>query len=123
MSDSRPSRRRKRVRRAHGRIAPDEPSPRLRRIPVCDYATEADIEIIHEASVDVLGRLGIEFRDAVALDTWRRAGASIDGALVRIPEQLLMEQLAIAPETYVQHARNSQRSVTVGGDHMIFSPV
>jgi trimethylamine--corrinoid protein Co-methyltransferase len=48
----------------------------------------------------ILAETGIEFRDdPVALDHWRRAGAEVDGLLVKFPPGLLREVLQTAPRS------------------------
>ena len=96
--------------------------PVVRRIPDYEYFSEEGLERIHQASMTILEEVGIDFRDAIALDAWRKAGAKIVGERVHIDRGLLMEILAKAPSEFVQHARNPERSVTVGGRNTIFVP-
>lgn len=96
-----------------------------RLIPVYDLISEAGIELIHDASMRLLEERGIEFRDPVALESWRQAGAEVDKARskVRIGRDLLMSLVALAPADYVHHARNPERSVRIGGRSMGFAPI
>src|SRR5262245_14324501 len=96
--------------------------PVVRRILDYEYFTEDGLERIHQASMTILEEVGIDFRDAVALEAWRKAGAKVVGERVHIDRGLLMETLAHAPSEFVQHARNPERSVTVGGRNTIFVP-
>ena len=96
--------------------------PVVRRIPDYEYFTEEGLERIHQASMTILEEVGIDFRDAVAIAAWRKAGAKVVGERVHIDRGLLMETLAHAPSEFVQHARNPERSVTVGGRNTIFVP-
>ena len=97
--------------------------PFIREIPTYDIVGEDRFDAIHEASMRVLKEVGIEFRDPVALATWREAGADVDGERVRIPRELLMEKVALAPTTYKYCGRNPDRSVDIGGRSMGFAPV
>lgn len=94
-----------------------------RKIPVYEVLNEEGLELIHEASMKILEEVGIDFRDQVALASWREAGAEISGERVRIPRELLMELVANAPSEYTLHARNPERSVAVGHQHSIFVPM
>lgn len=96
-----------------------------RLIPVYDLISEAGVELIHESSMRLLEEQGIEFRDPIALGTWRQAGADVDMAQskVRIGRDLLMSLVARAPADYVHHARNPERSVRIGGRSMGFAPI
>jgi len=96
--------------------------PVVRRITDYEYFTEAGLERIHQASMTILEEVGIDFRDAIALDAWRKAGAKIVGERVHIDRGLMMEILSHAPSEFVQHARNPERNVTVGGRNTIFVP-
>ncbi|VAW12862.1 Trimethylamine methyltransferase family protein [hydrothermal vent metagenome] len=81
--------------------------------------------VLIEANADrVLEEIGIEFRgDAEALDMWKAAGAHIDGERVRFPKGLLAGLLKTVPPQFTQHARNPERSVTIGGKATVFAPV
>ncbi|MCL4675739.1 MAG: trimethylamine methyltransferase family protein, partial [Pararhodobacter sp.] len=95
----------------------------LNEIPVYDLVGEDRLDAIHKASMRILEDIGIEFRDALALDAWREAGADVRESRVRIPRALLMQKVALAPSTYALHSRNPQRRVEIGGPHMAFAPV
>ena len=78
-----------------------------------------------EANADqILQEIGIEFReDAEALEMWKSAGADVDGERVRFPNGLCRSLIASAPEVFIQHARNPDRSVQIGGNATVFAPV
>ncbi len=95
----------------------------VRNIPPYDVLSEENLLRIEAAADRVLAETGIEFRDdAVALDHWRRAGAEVQGVLVRFPPGLLREVLKSAPAEFTQHARNPAKSVQIGGRSVVFSP-
>ena len=72
----------------------------------------------------ILEEIGVDFRgDAEALALWHEAGAEIAGERVRIPRELAMAQLELAPARFTQHARNPARSVEVGGTSLVLAPV
>jgi trimethylamine--corrinoid protein Co-methyltransferase len=71
----------------------------------------------------ILAEIGIEFRDdAVALDLFRTAGAQVEGTRIRFEKGQIFELVRSAPASFIQHARNPLRSVTIGGDDTVFSP-
>ncbi len=94
-----------------------------RAIPFFDAVGPQAIAAIESHSFSILETIGIEFRDPLSLDTWRQAGADVSGQRVRIDRALILEQVAKAPERFIQHARNPARSVAVGGPDMLYSPV
>jgi trimethylamine--corrinoid protein Co-methyltransferase len=70
----------------------------------------------------VLEEIGIDFRDEEAIALWKQAGADVKGQRVRLPRELVMAKLSTIPETFVQHARNPERNVVIGGRHTVFAP-
>jgi trimethylamine--corrinoid protein Co-methyltransferase len=94
-----------------------------RNIPTYDIVGEEGLVRIEAAADRILAETGIEFRDdPVALDHWRRAGAKVDGLLVKFEPGLLREVLKTAPAEFTQHARNPANSVRIGGKSVVFSP-
>jgi trimethylamine--corrinoid protein Co-methyltransferase len=89
-------------------------------------------EILSEEAMDVLDRgwrrilteLGIEFLLPEAVEMFRAAGQTVeDGNRVRMDPDFVLEQVAKAPRTFDLQARNPERSVTIGGNNMVFSSV
>ncbi len=76
---------------------------------------------IHNAAMTILETTGIEFRDQTALADWKRAGADVDGARVRIGRDMLMELIATVPPDWSYAARNPDRSLRVGGRNSVFA--
>ena len=96
----------------------------VNRIPTYALLGPDAEEAIHEASMRILEEIGVDFRgDPEALALWREAGAEIAGERVRIPRELAMAQLALAPARFTQHARNPARSVEIGGPNLVLAPV
>ena len=119
--------------RAGGRTARHEsashPDPTLSRpyivrgLPPYDILSEENLLKVEATADRILAEIGIEFRDdPTALDHWRRAGARIDGLLVRFEPGMLREILKFAPAEFTQHARNPANSVRIGGKNVVFSP-
>jgi len=95
----------------------------LRNIPPYDILSEENLLRIEAAADRILAETGMEFRDdPVALDHWRRAGADVQGMLVKFPPGLLREVLKSAPAQFTQHARTPANSVQIGGRAVVFSP-
>ena len=95
-----------------------------RNIPNLDILTAEAIEIIEANAETVLEEIGVNFvENPEALELWRNAGASVDGERVRLPRGLARSLCKTAPSSYVQHARNPERSVTIGGNSLVLAPV
>jgi trimethylamine--corrinoid protein Co-methyltransferase len=94
-----------------------------RNIPTYDILSEENLLRIEAAADRILAETGIEFRDdPQALDHWKRAGAKVEGLLVRFEPGMLREILRDAPAEFTQHARNPANSVQIGGRNVVFSP-
>jgi len=93
----------------------------LKPVEVLDEEGLATIE----ANADrILQEVGIEFRgDPFALETLRNAGATVNGERVRFPGGMCRSIIqASAPRTFIQHARNPERSVVIGDPYTVFAP-
>jgi trimethylamine--corrinoid protein Co-methyltransferase len=112
----------RREQRSHGPAGLGRPYI-VRNIPTYDILSEENLVRIEETADRILAEVGIEFRgDPVALDHWKRAGARIEGQLVKFEPGLLREVLKTAPVSFTQHARNPANSVEIGGKSIVFSP-
>ena len=96
--------------------------PLVSNVPVYEVANTEGIEQIHELAMRIIETIGVDFRDAESLEIWKSTDAEIDGERVRIGRNTLMALIAQAPTEYVHHARNPERTVTVGGRSMVVSP-
>ncbi|MDO7736368.1 MAG: trimethylamine methyltransferase family protein [Planktomarina temperata] len=95
-----------------------------RNIPLYEFLDEATLEIIEYNAETVLEEIGVNFVDSPeALERWRSVGATIEGERVRIPRGLARELCKTAPSKFVQHARNPERNVEIGGKTLVTAPV
>ncbi len=95
-----------------------------RAIPEYGILDTEALEIIEANAETVLAEIGVAFTDnPPALQLWRDAGAEVVGDRVRMPRGLARRLCATAPSSFVQHARNPERNVTIGGKHTVLAPV
>ncbi len=95
-----------------------------RNIPNLEILHEEALEIIEANAETILQEVGVNFvENPEALKRWKDAGADVDGERVRIPKGLARQLCQTAPSSYVQHARNPERNVTVGGKGLVLAPV
>ena len=87
-----------------------------------ELLTKSQIEEIHESTLEIMERIGIDFRYQPALDILSQGGAKVDGCRVRFPRQLLEAQLRKAPSKFTLFARNPEHNLVVGGEHNIYVP-
>jgi trimethylamine--corrinoid protein Co-methyltransferase len=83
------------------------------------------VEAIHEASLRLLSETGVRFLSGEARERLQRAGADIDDAsqMVRFDPGMVVEKVALAPSEFSLRARNPERDLTFGGQHVVFSSV
>ena len=95
-----------------------------RNIPNLEILNEEALEIIEANAETILAEIGVNFvENPAALERWKSVGADVDGERVRLPKGLARELCKTAPSSYVQHARNPERSVVVGGRNLVLAPV
>ncbi|HLF02818.1 MAG TPA: trimethylamine methyltransferase family protein, partial [Anaerolineales bacterium] len=95
------------------------------RWPPLDVLSPDNLARIHNASMEILENTGIELLDAEALDIFAKAGAKVNVGAGRVwPDRgLVMEAVSRAPASFTLHARNPAKSLVIGGDYIVFSPV
>ena len=96
--------------------------PRILDRPTEPLASE-DVERVHDGAMRVLEEIGIEFLNEEALGLFREAGCTVDGQNVRMGRDFVMEMVAHAPEEFTIAPRNPDRTLTIGGDHLVFGNV
>jgi trimethylamine--corrinoid protein Co-methyltransferase len=95
-----------------------------RKINLYEVLDEEGLALIEKNADTVLEEVGIIFRDdEEALKLWKEAGADVQGERVHFPKGLCRSLLKTAPQQYIQHARNRERSVQIGGNATVFAPV
>jgi trimethylamine---corrinoid protein Co-methyltransferase len=92
----------------------------LPRFEILDEAALAELE---RGWRRIVSELGIEFLHEDALEYFRQAGQSVEGELVKFDPDWILEQVGKAPAEFTLQARNPERSVQIGGKHMVFSAV
>ncbi len=118
----RAGRRARRRDRVSGPAQPPYRSLRRHLAPV-DAVSADQLEAIHQAALQVLDRTGIDFLHPEAQRRWREAGASVDGARVRLEAALVEGLVSLAPASFTLHARNPAHDVVLGGDAVVFGSV
>ena len=81
--------------------------------------SKSDINRIHEASLTVLERTGIQLGNSEARDLFVEAGAQADGDRVLIPRGMVEDALAKACKSFVLAGRNPAHDMLMG-DHRVY---
>src|SRR5215471_1826888 len=93
-----------------------------RKIPYYEVLNEEGLSLIEHNADTVLEEIGIDIKgDEEVLKIFR--DADVQGDRVHFPRGMCRNLIQkTAPREYVQHARNSARSVTIGGKNTVFAP-
>src|SRR5256885_1726484 len=76
-----------------------------------------------DAGVERLAaEVGVQFDHPRALELFQAAGQSVEDSRVRFDPGFLRAQAALAPAEFRMRARNPDRDLAIGGEHMIFGP-
>ena len=93
------------------------------RLPLCEPMSPEEIERLDAASMDILEDVGVVFRDPIALDDWRKAGADVRGERVHLDRGLVRDLIRSIPSGFTYHARDPQKNLRLGGRHSVFVPM
>lgn len=121
---ARPARRGRGARKAVRETRDTAMLPALkRRLPLVEPMDMEQIERIDAASMHILENVGVVFRDPIALEDWRRAGAKVVGETVFLDRHMVRDLISTIPESFTYHARNPANDLPFGLDHSIFVPM
>jgi len=81
-----------------------------------------DFNKLHDATMEILTDIGIAFHEAEAIEIFKQSGVKTDGNIVYLEEQDVRHALDSAPSQFQINARNPEKSVTIGGDHLVIAP-
>jgi len=95
----------------------------INEMPRYEILDEAAIQELERGWRRIVSELGIEFLHPEALEYFEKAGQKVEGELVKFDPDWILEQVKKAPSTFMLQARNPERSVQIGGNHMVFSTV
>lgn len=84
--------------------------------------SEAEMSLIHNASMTILSKNGLNFTDDEALGIFKAHGFKVDGTQVFFTEQQVAAALETAPDRFKFHARSPEKSVWIGRDDYAFAP-
>lgn len=81
------------------------------------------VAAIHKGAMRILKSIGIRFLNDEALEILAGAGCKVDGQMVRMDEDFVMEMVGRAPATFDITPRNPDRRLPIGGKHILFGNV
>jgi len=87
-----------------------------------EYFSEQEVRRVHETCLRLLETVGVDFSFEPAIVVLKKAGCKVEGQRVFFPPKLVEAQVAKAPAQYTLQARNPEKSVVIGGEHIAFIP-
>jgi trimethylamine--corrinoid protein Co-methyltransferase len=93
--------------------------------PPMEIVSAEQVEAIHQASMQVLEEIGMNFLLPEAREMLRQAGAEVEsgGPRVRFDRAMVEEAVAKAPSLVHTRARNPENDLTFGANHINFGAV
>ncbi len=96
----------------------------INSMPRYEILSPDAVNVLDKGWRRIVSEIGVQFAKPAAVELFRRAGQVVDGDVVRLDPEFVLEQVAKAPREFdVQAARNPANSVHIGGDHMVFGGV
>src|SRR5690349_19280929 len=93
------------------------------KMPRYEILSADSIEVLERGWRRIVAEIGIQFAKPEAVELFAKAGQQVDGDVVKLDPDLVLEQVAKAPREFDVQARNPANNVHIGGDHMVFSGV
>ncbi len=90
--------------------------PKLR----LEVLTPEEVKQIHEATLQIIEKIGVRFPSKRALEIWHAHGAEVDfnKMIVRAKPDLIEKALKSAPSAFVLGARDPQQNCQMDGNHV-----
>lgn len=81
------------------------------------------VAAIHDGAMRILEEIGIVFLNDEALAIFKEAGCKVDGNIVYLDRDFVMEMVAKAPSEFTITPRNPERVLPFGGRNILFGNV
>ena len=88
-----------------------------------EILSQDQVETIIDTALGVLATQGMRFLEPSGRDLLAKAGAQVDGEIVRFDPDFVRESVAQAPAEFGLRARNPEHNLTIGGAHTVFTSV
>ena len=92
-------------------------------LPPYEIASRAQLQELHDRSMQILEEGGIAFYDDEAERILKEHNVKVVDQVAYFDRAQVMEYLAMAPSQFIWAGRNPEHNVVVGGDNVIFAPV
>jgi trimethylamine--corrinoid protein Co-methyltransferase len=85
-----------------------------------DVLSKDDVKKIHDATLQIIEKVGVRFPSKRALEIWAANGAEVDyeKKIVRVKPQIIEDALKKAPPAYKLAARDPEQNLQLDGNHV-----
>jgi trimethylamine--corrinoid protein Co-methyltransferase len=94
-----------------------------RQLAPVEIMSEASLEMLERGWKRIVSEIGIEFDHEGAIELFRKHGQKIEGQVVHLDPEFMLEQIAKIPKSFTWHSRNPERDIDFAPDRMAFLPV
>jgi trimethylamine---corrinoid protein Co-methyltransferase len=95
----------------------------INRMPRYEILSEDALAVLDRGWRRIVSEIGVQFAKPEATELFAKAGQKVDGEVVYLDPDFVLEQVAKAPREFDMQARNPANNVHIGGSHMVFAPV
>jgi trimethylamine--corrinoid protein Co-methyltransferase len=95
-------------------------SLRVQKSPSFSVFSQDQVYEIHRASLEVLEKTGYRVLCGEAAKLLKKAGARVDGEIVKTPQHVVEECIRLAPKGFVLYDREGKRALEVEGSKSYF---
>lgn len=83
--------------------------------PELKFVSDEDIKLIHEKSLEMLEDMGMKFEGEEAREYFKKAGATVEGEIVKIPRSIIENALKTVPkrDEFVLYGRTPDKDVRI----------
>src|SRR5580693_7827478 len=93
------------------------------RMPRYEILSPDAVAVLDAGWRRIVSEIGVQFAKPEAVELFRKAGQTVDGDVVKLDPEFVLEQVAKAPREFDVQARNPANNVHIGGDQMVFGAV
>jgi trimethylamine--corrinoid protein Co-methyltransferase len=90
--------------------------------PAIRMLSDAQIRAVHDSSLDILARTGIEMKSETGRELLLDAGARESEGRIKIPESMVMKAIASAPSRIPMHNRLGELTMPLEEGRVYFGP-
>jgi trimethylamine--corrinoid protein Co-methyltransferase len=95
----------------------------INRMPRYEILSADAVAVLDRGWRRIVSEIGVQFAKPEATALFAKAGQKVDGEVVYLDPDFVMEQVAKVPGEFDMQARNPAHNVHIGGNHMVFSAV